>query len=99
MRRSHVALAAAALIASVSTVLGADYSTRRAAYSPPIAPYAVANWSGLYVGGHIGYASGDMEIDNLGVVPTYDFDVNGFVGGAQIGYNWQWNQFVFGLEA
>ncbi len=32
---------------------------------------------------------------------TGNFSINngGFIGGGQIGYNWQWNSFVLGLEA
>jgi len=32
-------------------------------------------------------------------VPGISYDRNGFVGGLQGGYNWQFDQFVFGIEA
>jgi len=41
------------------------------------------NWGGLYAGVNIGGAFSD---------------VGGVVGGGQIGYNWQINQIVFGVE-
>jgi len=53
-------------------------------YAPP--PLAVFNWSGFYVGAHVGYGFND--------------DLDGFLGGFQAGYNWQLSQnIVFGLEA
>jgi outer membrane immunogenic protein len=53
-------------------------------YAPP--PSAVFNWTGMYVGGHLGYGFAD--------------DVDGFLGGVQLGYNWQFSpNIVFGLEA
>jgi outer membrane immunogenic protein len=41
-------------------------------------------WRGLYGGIHLGHADADFD----------DF----FVGGVQLGYNWQVNQIVYGLE-
>ena len=55
-------------------------------------------WTGLYLGGQIGYAWGT---DTLTVSPFgfgTNFTPNGVVGGAHIGYNLQLNQFVVGLE-
>jgi outer membrane immunogenic protein len=58
------------------------------------APYAMPfayQWSGLYLGGNLGYQWG--TVSNLGTDPS------GFAGGGQLGYNWQTGQFVFGVEA
>lgn len=53
-------------------------------YAPPPAP--VFNWTGFYVGGHLGYGFTD--------------DLDGFLGGFQLGYNWQFSpNIVFGIEA
>jgi opacity protein-like surface antigen len=41
-------------------------------------------WRGIYGGVHAGYADGDGD--------------NGFVGGVQLGYNWQAKQIVYGVE-
>ena len=67
---------------------------------PPVAIPAVPlfTWTGLYLGGQIGYAWGT---DTLTVFPFgfgTNFTPNGVVGGAHIGYNLQLNQFVAGLE-
>jgi outer membrane immunogenic protein len=41
-------------------------------------------WRGLYGGVHLGRADADGD--------------DGFIGGVQLGYNWQTNQIVYGLE-
>jgi outer membrane immunogenic protein len=46
------------------------------------------NWTGLYVGANAGY----------GWAPDFASDAKGFVGGGQLGYNWQTGAFVFGVE-
>jgi len=56
---------------------------------PPASAYygrpVYSLWQGLYAGVHAGWGeSGDAD---------------GFVGGGQVGYNWQANQFVYGVEA
>ncbi|QEN86002.1 porin family protein [Labrys sp. KNU-23] len=76
----------------------------------PVAPaYTPYNWSGPYIGVHAGYGWG-REDDNQsrlfsenGPVSTNTaadkFNMNGFVGGAHAGYNYQIDQFVIGGEA
>jgi len=70
----------------------ADLPARHMPVKAPVAvPYY--NWTGLYLGVNAGYAWG-----RIGTVAGNE-NLNGFAGGAQIGYNWQVNNFVFGLEA
>jgi outer membrane immunogenic protein len=57
-----------------------------AADGPRDRGYSPSFWQGLYAGVHAGY--GDAG-----------FDLDGFIGGAQIGYNWQRGQIVYGWEA
>jgi outer membrane immunogenic protein len=58
-------------------------------YSPPPMPQ-VFNWTGFYVGSHIGYGMADRT----------DFEADGFIGGVQAGFNWQMSpNWVFGVEA
>jgi high affinity Mn2+ porin len=77
----------------------------RAADLPLKAPVlkAVYDWSGFYVGGHVGYGSGGFgpgtnPLPAQGVfVPD---SVTGLTGGFQIGYNKQFsNHLVLGVEA
>ncbi len=59
-------------------------------------PYAAAyNWTGAYIGLNAGYGW-DRSGDALGILGN----VNGFVGGGQIGYNWQpvGSPLVVGIE-
>lgn len=67
-------------------------------------PTAVHDWSGVYVGGQIGYGFGKTDATyNLPNTPTIrgtqDYDANGFLGGVQLGYNYQINSAVLGVEA
>src|SRR5207244_5164442 len=69
----------------------------------PMAPVPECTWTGFYIGGNVGitefYArvTDDNDFENFDVTRT--FDTGAFIGGAQIGYNYQWNQLVFGVEA
>jgi outer membrane immunogenic protein len=47
-------------------------------------PYYPGIWQGLYAGVNAGWG--------------WSGDASGVIGGGQIGYNWQSNQFVYGLE-
>lgn len=64
----------------------------------------VADFGGLYVGIHGAGATTDAIgiFDSFGSTPYArfaTFDLNGFGGGAQIGYNFQRGAFVYGIEA
>jgi outer membrane immunogenic protein len=66
----------------------ADLPRKAPAYSAPIG----YNWTGFYIGANAGYGWSRGGFAG---------DTDGFVGGGQIGYNWQGvgSPFVFGLEA
>lgn len=85
-----LAIAAAAFAAAVFCVpaQAADVPVRGPVYKAVPAP--VFDWTGFYVGVHVGYGWGDA---NLAVEPS------GIVGGVQAGYNWQLSRnWVFGVE-
>lgn len=75
---------------------------------PPMAVAPVWSWQGFYVGLFAGYGWGDVDATELFNAPTltfyngtgapYSLDADGFFGGAQAGYNWQFDQFVLGIE-
>jgi outer membrane immunogenic protein len=71
--------------------------------APPPAPLPVIyNWSGFYIGANGGWGQSHNCVDFVTVVGTVASgcrDRSGGVVGGQIGYRWQTNQFVFGLEA
>jgi outer membrane immunogenic protein len=52
----------------------------------------VANWNGFYIGGHIG---GVFTEDRVFGTNATD---SGVIGGGQLGYNWQFSQWLIGLE-
>lgn len=79
----------AAMLASVSAVSEAADAPRGPAYRPPPPPPFYI-WTGLYVGVHAGGGWADLGFGDTG---------SGFIGGGQVGYNYQINQWVFGLEA
>jgi len=68
------------------------------------APVAVYNWSGLYIGGHIGggWANTNWQSDfdcAVGILcGNVDQNSNGWIGGGQVGYRWQKGPWVFGVE-
>ncbi len=59
------------------------------------------DWSGFYAGLHAGYAwaGRDWDPDGGDDDGAFEYDMRGALAGAQIGYNWQINNFVFGVEA
>lgn len=73
----------------------------------PALPYAVYDWAGFYVGGHVGGSWSNQGWTNTAnttvfgdLAPRQGFGQqgSGVFGGAQIGYNWQASNYVFGLE-
>ncbi|MGO3927209.1 outer membrane beta-barrel protein [Rhodopseudomonas pseudopalustris] len=64
------------------------------------APVPAANWAGFYLGGNFGGATGrDRTTATVGgATDSFTLSPDGFIGGGQIGYNWQAANWVFGLE-
>lgn len=54
------------------------------------------NWTGGYVGANAGYRWVSADASNQ--YASAGLDSSSLFGGLQAGYNWQMNQFVFGLE-
>ena len=102
MKRIHLAsISAAALVALVSTAHAADMPVK--ARGPAPAPaVALFNWTGFYAGIHGGYGWGNSDwVDlngNFGAPVTFD-NLKGWMGGGQLGFNWQTGLWVFGVEA
>ena len=100
------ALACTTALATCGAASAADLAarpyTKAPAYIEPL-----YNWGGFYVGGHIGGAWTNEQWINSGngapfadLIPGEGFRQrgSGIMGGAQIGYNWQAANYVFGLE-
>jgi outer membrane immunogenic protein len=68
----------------------------------------ICNWTGFYIGAHLGYGGGnltwsDADVDTDGEGPTpgtvVDHDQSGLLWGGQLGYNYQIGSwFVIGAE-
>lgn len=75
-----------------------------AASAADIMPEAPTAWDGFYIGVHGGYGTG--EFTNLDKNATdcwyctsnYGSDVDGFIGGGTVGYNFTAQDFLFGIE-
>jgi outer membrane immunogenic protein len=100
---NRIALTAAFVALGSASALAADLGARSYTKAPVVAP--VSNWSGLYIGGNVGYGWGNGNTDFAfspaaeSANATLDTKPKGVIGGAQIGYNWQMGSLVTGLEA
>ena len=91
MRKHSLLLAAILMVAGGSSSFAADMPTK--AYRP-IEPAAI--WNGFYAGLNAGFGWANTSVTGA----TASSNLNGFVGGGQIGYNWQWaSPLVLGVEA
>ena len=86
----------------VGAASAADLPARMVTKAPPPPP-PMYNWTGFYLGLNVGGSWGrqDVSLVTAGGALTNSNNVNGVIGGAQIGYNWQGpnSPWVFGLEA
>jgi outer membrane immunogenic protein len=107
------AAAAVALALVAGSAFAADLPYRKEApvYVPPPPSFS---WAGLYGGINIGYGFGDgsQEYGGIGYITAAPggnipggsvlggtSNLNGVVGGGQVGYNWQFSPWlVFGIE-
>lgn len=108
MRKLNLAISTAITIiamAGVGTASAADLGAQPYSKAPDyIVP--VYNWSGVYIGGNIGYGWGQSSNTSSlsgGAAPVFTdtlrSNMNGIVGGGQLGYNWQMQNWLWGLEA
>ena len=86
---------AALLVMASSGAFAADLPVK----APYMAPIPIYNWNGFYIGGNLGGAweSGTLTDNFTGA--SFSNTRSGFIGGGQIGYNWQVApQWVLGVE-
>jgi outer membrane immunogenic protein len=102
MRRLLLAATALVTFAAINAAGAADMALKA---PPPADP--IWTWTGWYAGANIGYSWGrdhgpitlsDPVAGTLFSV-TGNTRLDGVIGGGQIGYNWQSQNWVYGLEA
>ncbi|WOJ89911.1 porin family protein [Methylocapsa polymorpha] len=103
----QILMASVGAIALAGSAVAADL--RAPAPAPVYAP-APYNWSGLYIGGQIGYAWGNLNSTPYGFAAPagplgtfllsgpFSGNPQGVIGGVHLGYNLQINQWLLGLE-
>ncbi|CAH1668393.1 outer membrane protein [Chelatococcus asaccharovorans] len=91
------------IAAGSASALAADLPSRTVV---PVAPIVIPlfTWTGFYAGVNAGYGGNTNDNNDrydpyAGTYGNNDSSDGGFVGGAQIGYNYQFGQFVAGIEA
>jgi len=92
-------LATVALVALGATVpaLAADLAARPYTKAPPPVMAPIYNWTGFYIGGHVGAAFGNDNTFN-GLVVGNNNDAR-FLGGVQVGADYQFApNWVLGVE-
>ncbi len=87
----------------LTTSNAADIRARPAPYAPSPRVYAPPSfsWTGFYLGGNVGGAWAHRDVtDTFFGTNVNNGNNNGvFIGGGQVGYNWQVGYVVLGVEA
>ena len=98
MARSAFAAVAAAWFVTLPA-FAADIPSRPAT-APVVAAAPVFSWTGLYAGLNVGYGSATINDTTTsgGVSTTSSQQMSGFLGGGQIGANYQYGRMVVGIE-
>ena len=99
MKKYLLASVAALGLVAAGAASAADLPSRKGPIAAPV--YVPAfSWTGFYVGANAGYGWGNVNASSAWNGRTVSIgDTDGFIGGGQIGYNYQMGQFVLGLEA
>jgi len=100
----RLATAAIAVVLIETPAFAADMSVPSRSYYPPLPP-AIYDWTGIYVGGHIG---GGIMVDSVSqngfspaafnLVGSGNLSPAGVIGGAQVGANYEFAPWVVGIE-
>jgi outer membrane immunogenic protein len=100
-KRHIVKFALVAALFGAGAAQAADLQRAPVYTKAPPAPVEVFNWTGFYIGANIGGKWADISHEVTGPATTFTFNrdtTSSFIGGGQIGYNWQTGAWVFGIE-
>jgi len=100
MRIGSLLSVAAYCGALIVTAQAADLSTKGPVTKAPPAAYIpqAINWTGFYIGAHVGGAWSNANWTNPGSGLSDNLTAGGVFGGAQLGVNYQFDSIVFGVE-
>jgi outer membrane immunogenic protein len=97
VKKFVVAAAAIAAFGFVNSANAADMPVKAPLAARVAAP--AYNWTGLYVGGVVGYGwAKGIHCGPFAVGCLPETDPKGWNGGVTLGYNYQWTNWVFGVE-
>jgi outer membrane immunogenic protein len=102
MRKVLLAAVGLAALGMAAPASAADLAAKPYVKAPPAPPPVIYDWTGFYIGANGGWGQSHSCVDFITLVGTVASgcgDRSGGVVGGQIGYRWQTNQFVWGLEA
>ncbi len=84
---------------SLAMILSVLLAPLSALAADPVLPTRIADWTGLYLGAHLGGAWGDSDWFDLKAGDIGSHYPDGIVGGGQLGYNFQNGPWVWGPQA
>lgn len=61
-------------------------------------PLGYARWSGLHLGGHVGYSNLNMDPSDATTASLAESSTSSTAFGGFIGYNFQWDNLVVGID-
>ncbi len=110
MKKLLLAIIGSVILLAGGHATAADLAARPYTKAPMVAPAAVYDWTGFYVGGNIGGVTLSDKQDQYDAGSGCWWDCSdpevhskmrgtGVLGGVQAGYNWQSGVWVFGIEA
>ena len=95
MSIKRILLTAAATIATWGAASAADLPVKAPMLPPPPPPFS---WTGFYLGGNLGATWAERGVrDAFGLTFGGSSDAV-FMGGGQVGFNYQFTSFVLGIE-
>jgi outer membrane immunogenic protein len=102
MRKFFYATAAfSVLLATLMAANAADVPPDARPVAPPIYSPQPFSWTGFYIGPNLGGAGSQLNLTDtlLGLSVSNVNDKGAFIGGGQLGFNYQFGNFVLGIEA
>jgi outer membrane immunogenic protein len=94
MKRPVIYLASAAMLLSPLAAHSADVAVN----APPPPPVLVFSWTGFYIGANIGGAWANNRLADTLLLTNFNNNNGAFIGGGQVGGNYQIGSFVIGGE-